>query len=91
LGEHGIKELGIENVQIREAKGLLEIRLSSFECLVGIIDEQEKVVYLPTLNDMRRRLENLNIKMYSELMAAYTEIGEALGNQGYHRRYISDF
>lgn len=86
-----INSLKDKEIQIKQSGKLLELRLTGFDNLVGIIDENEKIYYMPTADHMRHRLEQLPADKFKQIMELYIKAGEVLKENGYYRRHISDY
>ena len=80
-----------EGIQVKQSDKLLELRLTGFDGLVGIIDENEKIYYMPTSDHMRNRLKQVPADQFKQIIELYIEAGDVLRENGYYRRHISDY
>ena len=78
-------------LEINQTGNLLELRLAGLDGLVGIIDEKEKVFYLPSGDQMGHRLKGLPYVCANQVWQLYLKVGEELDKNGYNRRHIVDF
>lgn len=80
-----------KKIQVIQSNKLLELRLEGFDGLVGVIDETEKVFYMPDLDNMSNRLKLLLPSQFGQVMKLYLEAGKVLKKKGYQRRHIADY
>ena len=80
-----------QGIHVGDGCLIREVCFEGYDKLVGMIDEMEKVYYMPTLNHMQHRLKELPAYEFKRIMELYIEAGEELNKQGFHRRHISDY
>ena len=86
----GAEVLQVHGAAFRTGDGLSKIQIDGLDFLVGVIDDKERVAYLPSADHMRSRIQNLPADEFTAAMQTYMRLGEELQKQGYQRRFILD-
>ncbi len=82
----------VEGIRITESERVLDIKIQGFRDVVGLIDEREQVLYMPTSESMRARLTSAGIVGADRdcFLDKYEKIGTELLKRGYQQRLVVD-